>query len=34
MNRRDFGIGGSSTISNDLTIEIKVLARAVKKYYF
>lgn len=27
MNRRDFEIGGSSTISNDLTIEIKVLAR-------
>jgi polyisoprenoid-binding protein YceI len=27
MDRRDFGIGGSSTISNDLTIEIKVLAR-------
>jgi polyisoprenoid-binding protein YceI len=27
MNRRDFEIGGSSTISNDLTVEIKVLAR-------
>jgi polyisoprenoid-binding protein YceI len=27
MNRRDFGIGGSSTISNDLTVEIKVVAR-------
>jgi polyisoprenoid-binding protein YceI len=27
MDRRDFGIGGSNTISNDLTIEIKVLAR-------
>ncbi len=27
MDRRDFEIGGSSTISNDLTVEIKVLAR-------
>jgi polyisoprenoid-binding protein YceI len=27
MNRRDFGIGGSSTISNELTVDIKVLAR-------
>jgi polyisoprenoid-binding protein YceI len=27
MNRRDFGIGGSSTISNELTVEIKVVAR-------
>jgi polyisoprenoid-binding protein YceI len=27
MNRRDFDIGGSSTISNELTVDIKVLAR-------
>lgn len=27
MNRRDFGVGGSSTISNELTVDIKVLAR-------
>jgi polyisoprenoid-binding protein YceI len=27
MSRRDFGIGGSSTISNDLTVDIKVTAR-------
>jgi polyisoprenoid-binding protein YceI len=27
MNRRDYGIGGSSTISNELTVNIKVLAR-------
>ena len=27
MNRRDFDIGGSSTISNELTVNIKVLAR-------
>jgi polyisoprenoid-binding protein YceI len=27
MNRRDFGVGGSSTISNELTVEIKVVAR-------
>jgi polyisoprenoid-binding protein YceI len=27
MNRRDFGIGGSSTISNELTVQIKVQAR-------
>jgi polyisoprenoid-binding protein YceI len=27
MNRRDYGVGGSSTISNELTVEIKVLAR-------
>ncbi len=27
MDRREFGIGGGSTISNDLTVEIKVLAR-------
>ena len=27
MDRRDFDIGGGSTISNDLTVEIKVLAR-------
>ncbi len=27
MNRRDFDIGGSSTISNDLTVNIKVVAR-------
>ncbi len=27
MNRRDYDIGGSSTISNELTIDIKVLAR-------
>ena len=26
MNRRDFGLGGSSTISNGLTVNIKVLA--------
>jgi polyisoprenoid-binding protein YceI len=26
MNRRDFDVGGSSTISNDLTVEIKVQA--------
>jgi len=27
MNRRDFDIGGSSTISNALTVDIKVLAK-------
>ncbi len=27
MNRRDFDIGGSSTISNELTVDIKVMAR-------
>jgi polyisoprenoid-binding protein YceI len=27
MNRRDYGIGGSSTISNELTVDIKVIAR-------
>lgn len=27
MNRRDFGVGGGSTISNELTVEIKVVAR-------
>jgi polyisoprenoid-binding protein YceI len=27
MNRKDFAVGGSSTISNELTVEIKVLAR-------
>jgi polyisoprenoid-binding protein YceI len=27
MNRRDYGVGGSSTISNELTVNIKVLAR-------
>lgn len=27
MNRRDFGVGGGSTLSNELTIDIKVLAR-------
>ena len=27
MNRKDYGVGGSSTISNDLTVQIKVLAR-------
>jgi polyisoprenoid-binding protein YceI len=27
MNRRDFDIGGSSTISNELTVNIKVLAQ-------
>jgi len=27
MNRRDYSVGGSSTISNELTVEIKVLAR-------
>jgi polyisoprenoid-binding protein YceI len=27
MNRRDFDIGGSSTISNELTVDIKVTAR-------
>jgi polyisoprenoid-binding protein YceI len=26
MNRRDFDIGGSSTISNELTVDIKVVA--------
>jgi polyisoprenoid-binding protein YceI len=26
MDRRDFGVGGGSTISNDLIVEIKVLA--------
>jgi polyisoprenoid-binding protein YceI len=27
MNRKDYGVGGSSTISNELTIEINVIAR-------
>jgi polyisoprenoid-binding protein YceI len=27
MSRKDFGIGGSSTISDELTVEIKVVAR-------
>ena len=27
MNRRDFSIGGGSTISNELTVDIKVLAK-------
>jgi polyisoprenoid-binding protein YceI len=27
MNRRDYGVGGASTISNELTVDIKVLAR-------
>lgn len=27
MNRRDYNVGGSSTLSNELTVEIKVLAR-------
>jgi polyisoprenoid-binding protein YceI len=27
ISRRDFDVGGSSTISNDLTVEIKVTAR-------
>jgi polyisoprenoid-binding protein YceI len=27
MDRRDYGIGSGSTISNELTVEIKVLAR-------
>jgi polyisoprenoid-binding protein YceI len=27
MNRRDYDIGGSSTISDEVTVEIKVLAR-------
>ncbi len=27
MNRRDYGVGGGSTISNDLMVEIKVAAR-------
>ena len=27
MNRRDFGVGGGSTISNELTVDIKVVAR-------
>jgi polyisoprenoid-binding protein YceI len=27
MNRRDYGIGGSSTISNELTVDIKVVAK-------
>jgi polyisoprenoid-binding protein YceI len=26
MNRRDYGVGGSSTLSNELTVDIKVLA--------
>jgi polyisoprenoid-binding protein YceI len=27
LNRRDYGVGGGSTISNELTVDIKVLAR-------
>ncbi len=27
MNRRDYGVGGSSTISNELSVDIKVIAR-------
>jgi polyisoprenoid-binding protein YceI len=27
MNRRDYDVGGSSTLSNDLSVDIKVLAR-------
>jgi polyisoprenoid-binding protein YceI len=27
MNRKDYGVGGSSTISNELTVDIKVVAR-------
>jgi polyisoprenoid-binding protein YceI len=27
MNRKDYGIGGSSTISNELTVDLKVIAR-------
>ena len=27
MNRRDYGVGGSSTISNELMVDIKVIAR-------
>jgi polyisoprenoid-binding protein YceI len=27
MNRKDYGVGGSSTISNEITVEIRVLAR-------
>jgi len=27
MNRRDYDVGGASTLSNELTVEIKVLAR-------
>jgi polyisoprenoid-binding protein YceI len=27
MNRKDYDVGGSSTISNEITVEIKVLAR-------
>jgi polyisoprenoid-binding protein YceI len=27
MNRKDYGVGGSSTISNELTVDIKVIAR-------
>ncbi len=27
MNRKDYGIGGSSTISNELTVDINVIAR-------
>jgi polyisoprenoid-binding protein YceI len=27
MNRKDFNVGGSSTISNELTVDIKVLAQ-------
>jgi polyisoprenoid-binding protein YceI len=27
MNRKDYGVGGSSTISNELAVDIKVVAR-------
>jgi polyisoprenoid-binding protein YceI len=27
MNRKDYGLGGSSTISNELMVDIKVIAR-------
>lgn len=27
INRKDFGVGGSSTISDELTVELKVLAK-------
>jgi polyisoprenoid-binding protein YceI len=30
INRRDFGVGGASTLSNDLTVSLTVLARAVR----
>ncbi|HUB60437.1 MAG TPA: YceI family protein [Puia sp.] len=30
INRRDFDVGGASTLSNDLTVSLTVLARAVR----